>query len=263
VFDKEREQLIFTLYDGEIHEINIQDYAEYRRINFSKTTFNIPAAEYVFKRLEDNQRGDREMNIEMMRAEVESYRQKISETNARSTEEIQKFLPSPENIARCLRTPLIADAALEAAEYQQAAVRAQRKVQSISQTVLSNENNVKFFDKQIYKYGVEIHKKYAIPFACIVFILIGAPLGIRARKGSLGVGVAFSVGFFLLYWACLIGGEDLADRKILAPALAMWFPNILIGAFGIFITYRTVKETRFIQWERLPKFLQFLFHNGE
>ena len=106
---------------------------------------------------------------------------------------------------------------------------------------------------------MEIHKKFSIPFACIVFVLIGAPLGIRARKGSVGIGVTFSVGFFLLYWTCLIGGEDLADRRILSPGLAMWFPNILVGAFGLYITYRTVKETQFIQWDRLPKFLQFFF----
>ncbi|MEL6824209.1 MAG: LptF/LptG family permease, partial [Calditrichota bacterium] len=103
---------------------------------------------------------------------------------------------------------------------------------------------------------VEIYKKYSIPFACIVFILVGAPLGIRARKGSLGVSVSFSIAFFLVYWVCLIGGEDLADRQIVHPMLAMWFPNILVGIFGLWLTYRTVQETSFINWNRLPKALQ-------
>lgn len=259
MFDKEREQMIFTLYDGEIHEIGIQDYTEYRRISFTKNTFNIPAGDQVFKRMKSEQRGDREMNISMMRAEVASYHQKIHDAGLRNKEEIEKFLPAPDIIDSCMTARLIPDFTLKPAQKRHAAARASRKVQSISQTLLSNSNNIKFFDKQIYKFGVEIHKKYSIPFACIVFILIGAPLGIRARKGSVGVGVTFSVGFFLLYWTCLIGGEDLADRRILSPALAMWFPNIIVGAFGLFITYRTVKETQFIQWDRLPKFLQFLF----
>ena len=259
LFDKEREQMIFTLYDGEIHEIGIQDYTEYRRISFTKNTFNIPAGDQVFKRMQSEQRGDREMNISMMRAEVESYHQKIRDAGVRNQEEVEKFLPSPDVIDRCMTVTLKNNFVLKPAQRRHAAARASRKVQSISQTLLSNSNNIKFFDKQIYKFGVEIHKKYSIPFACIVFILIGAPLGIRARKGSVGVGVTFSVGFFLLYWTCLIGGEDLADRRILSPALAMWFPNIIVGAFGLFITYRTVKETQFIQWDRLPKFLQFFF----
>ena len=55
-------------------------------------------------------------------------------------------------------------------------------------------NRTRNLVRQVYKFEVEIYKKYSIPFACIVFVLIGAPLGIRARKGSLGVGVAFSIG---------------------------------------------------------------------
>ncbi len=95
VFDKNREQLVFTLYDGEIHEISVNDYAEYRRINFSKNTFNIPAKDHVFKRMESEQRGDREMNIAMMQAEVTAYREKIENATIRNNEEIKKFLPIP------------------------------------------------------------------------------------------------------------------------------------------------------------------------
>ncbi len=142
---------------------------------------------------------------------------------------------------------------------RKAGSRAARKIQGITQRIKNQQNNINYYGRQIYKYEVEIYKKFSIPFACIVFVLIGAPLGIRAKKGSLGVGITFSIGFFLIYWACLIGGEELADRQIVHPALAMWFPNILVGAFGIYLTIRTVRETTFIQWEKLPKFLQFFF----
>jgi lipopolysaccharide export LptBFGC system permease protein LptF/predicted regulator of Ras-like GTPase activity (Roadblock/LC7/MglB family) len=85
---------------------------------------------------------------------------------------------------------------------------------------------------QEIKLLVEIHKKYAIAAACLVFVLIGAPLGVLARRGGLATGTALSLGFFLLYWACLIGGEDLADREIVSPFMAMWPPNFLTGGFG-------------------------------
>jgi lipopolysaccharide export system permease protein len=100
---------------------------------------------------------------------------------------------------------------------------------------------------------VEVHKKFSIPFASIVFILIGAPLGIASRKGSMGIGITLSIFFFLLYWICLILGEDLADRRFLHPMLAMWFPNILIGLAGMYLTWRTVKETTVIKWDKLAK----------
>jgi lipopolysaccharide export system permease protein len=99
--------------------------------------------------------------------------------------------------------------------------------------------------RRIDAFMVEIHKKYSIPFACIVFVLIGAPLGIRAHRGGIGMAASLSVLFFLVYWAFLIGGEDLADRDIISPAVAMWSPNLLLGAIGIFLIIRTTREVRF------------------
>lgn len=263
VFDRERAQLVFTLFEGEIHEVNTQDYSEYRRLNFTRNVFYIPAEDLVFKRVEDLQRGDREMNIRMMKEQVNTYRREIARADSTVQAEMANFLTPPETIAARLAGAGGKQREMSASERYNAVSRASHKVQAAAQKISSTLSNKKYFEKQIYKYKVEIHKKFSIPFACIVFVLIGAPLGIRARKGSLGVGISFSIGFFLLYWACLIGGEELADRQIIPPFLAMWFANILVGAFGIYLTVRTVRETRFIQWQRLPKVLQFFFRTNE
>jgi len=50
------------------------------------------------------------------------------------------------------------------------------------------------------------------------------------------------MAFFVIYWVCLIGGENLADRLIITPELAMWFSNILMGSIGIFLTYRMTRD---------------------
>ena len=89
---------------------------------------------------------------------------------------------------------------------------------------------------------VEIHKKFSTSFACIIFVLIGAPLGIMARKGGIGTGILYSLAFFVIYWICLIGGENLADRLIISPELAMWASNVIIGTFGVFITVAMVRD---------------------
>ena len=80
-------------------------------------------------------------------------------------------------------------------------------------------------------------------------------MGIASRKGSMGIGITLSIFFFLLYWICLILGEDLADRRFLHPMLAMWFPNILIGLSGIYLTLRTVKETTVTRLDIMGKLL--------
>ena len=68
--------------------------------------------------------------------------------------------------------------------------------------------------------------------ACVVFVLIGAPIGMRVRRA--GPGVAFvSVGFFLFYYLCLVGGEELAVRLMLPPWLSMWLPNLVLGWWGV------------------------------
>jgi lipopolysaccharide export system permease protein len=81
-----------------------------------------------------------------------------------------------------------------------------------------------------------------MPVACIIFVLVGAPLGIIARRGSMGVAVGVSVVFFLVYWASLMGGERLADRAIISPWVAMWSSNIVFGLLGIFLVWYAIRE---------------------
>jgi lipopolysaccharide export system permease protein len=101
------------------------------------------------------------------------------------------------------------------------------------------------------RFLVEIHKKFSIPVACIVFVLVGAPLGVMARAGGVGTGVAYSLSFFVLYWVCLIGGESLADRGIVQPAVAMWTPNAVLGLMGIWLVSRMGREVQFFRYRWL------------
>lgn len=83
------------------------------------------------------------------------------------------------------------------------------------------------------RFGVEIWKKFTIPAACVVFVLIGAPIAVRYRRGGVGLVVGVSLGVFCAYYVALIGGEKLADRQIVSPLLAMWSPNIVFLGVGI------------------------------
>ena len=110
-------------------------------------------------------------------------------------------------------------------------------------------------EKDKNSYLVEIEKKYSIPFACLVFVLIGAPLGIMARRGNMAVGLGLSLVFFVLYWAFLIGGEELADRLYISPFWAMWSANILLALAGTYILVRSTKEMTFISWKWAERFI--------
>jgi lipopolysaccharide export system permease protein len=122
------------------------------------------------------------------------------------------------------------------------------QAQTLRAQVTASLFQIDMLSKQIDQYWVEIHKKYSIPTACIVFVLVGVPLGIMSRRGGFGTAATLSLGFFVLYWACLIGGEKLADRDIVSPFVGMWSANIIVGAIGVYLTARSAKETLLIDW---------------
>jgi lipopolysaccharide export system permease protein len=261
VYSKLSKAMVFTLFEGEYHELDNENAEEYRFSVFSKNRVNIPAPEFEFENREDDYRGDREMNVEMMLEKVRGNRNSLVKEKKRLNEKIEK---SWQSVAHKLNEYKSLETAVES-DYElfthiskdlkkKSIDRAYRKIARLYQVSKTSGSRISSHEVSMNRYLVEIHKKFSIPFASIVFILIGAPLGIASRKGSMGVGITLSIFFFLLYWIFLILGEDLADRRLLPPMLAMWFPNILIGSAGVYLTWRTVKETTVIKWEKIGKF---------
>jgi lipopolysaccharide export system permease protein len=83
------------------------------------------------------------------------------------------------------------------------------------------------------RYETEIQKKFALAAACIVFVLLGAPIGIRFPRGGVGLVIGVSIIAFALYYVGLVVGEDLADKLILDPVVAMWMANALFTVVGV------------------------------
>jgi Predicted permeases len=127
--------------------------------------------------------------------------------------------------------------------------------QNLLQRIKSEHEINRSYELTNNKLLVEIYKKYSIPFACIVFVLIGAPLGIMARRGNMAVGGGISLVFFIIYWVFLIGGEELADRDLISPFLSMWLANFIVGGFGIYLLIRTAKEASFIHFDVFMKLI--------
>lgn len=92
-------------------------------------------------------------------------------------------------------------------------------------------------------YQVEIYKKFSIPFACIIFGLIGAPLGIQSRRSGRAIGFSMSLAIFLIYYISLTGGESLGDRGAIPPFFAMWGINFIFLIAGIYLIAKTAKES--------------------
>ncbi len=96
---------------------------------------------------------------------------------------------------------------------------------------------------QMNQFAVEIQKKFAISMACVIFVLLGAPIALRFPRGGVGLVIGVSLGVFGLYYVGLIAGESLADRTILTPFWAMWSANILFTLVAIVLLSRMGRET--------------------
>lgn len=105
---------------------------------------------------------------------------------------------------------------------------------------------------RIASYWVEIHKKFSIPLACFIFVLIGAPIGMYTKNGNIGVAALIGTGFLTFYWLSLIQGENLADRQVILPYVSMWGPDIVLLVIGLVMTLHLCTSFKFSKlWEFL------------
>jgi lipopolysaccharide export system permease protein len=261
----DQQYLELTLYDGETHSISRQSGNGYFMGRFSSQVTFIKNIDSKLERTNSSYRSDREMSSQAMLTEIAQLRS----DNAASLTDYHRLIDS---LSHQLTTLDLLSAKNRAGPVQNArapsnfsqwaarlttAVAAspavQTKVQQSGEIVERTYRRVHSNDLMISQFWVEVHKKYAIPLACIVFVLIGAPLGIMARRGGLTVGASYSVFFFVAYWAFLMGGESLGDKMIVSPAIAMWSGNIVIGICGVILMILMLRETT-IRWDALLLF---------
>lgn len=89
---------------------------------------------------------------------------------------------------------------------------------------------------------VEIHKKFAIPFACVAFGILGLPLGITNRRGGKSSGFSLSIAIILLYYVFITNGEQLAADGKIPPWLGMWAANLLLLGAGFYLLGRANRD---------------------
>jgi lipopolysaccharide export system permease protein len=261
-FTSDFKNIIMNLRNGEIHQIHNHNHAiKYRRIKFDNHRITLDAKGFGFQRSKDNAfiRGDREMSADEMNNVIDSLRaneKKVNDVFIRNiVKEVKKisvinFVDTTyKKLKPIIDTTKKSSEQINKEQNQTVISRPKSSFDSVYvlyTNIINTKNQLKDqtvrntqIEKQIDKYDVEIYKKYSIPFACIVFALIGAPLGYRVKRGGFGIAAGLSLFFFLVYWASLIGGEKLADRGFLSPFLGMWLVNIILGIFGLYLMLKS------------------------
>ncbi len=233
----------FSLNDGELHTLDLTNPDNYRKLDFKNQIINVSGTGSELVRTESEFRTDREMNIEQMSSQVHQAVNSAKPLRDRINEYLQtkysylfsdsfKFNPTDSMDDRKALGLVRSDASVMVrhVERNRQQIEAQRRIMD--------------------KYNIEIQKKYSIPAASLAFVLIGAPLGIMSRRGGMGMAIAIAIVLFMIYWAFLIGGEDMADRGIITPFVAMWSANILMACVGLYLNFIVVSERPIFGWFR-------------
>ena len=100
----------------------------------------------------------------------------------------------------------------------------------------------KFKKKTLNKFELELHKKFAIAFACIVLFFVGAPLGAIIRKGGLGLPMVIAICLFITFHFVGIFGENSSEEDGLSPWLGAWLPSIIMFPLGFLLTKRATSD---------------------
>ena len=244
--------ITIDLKSGEIHEIDLTDYEYYRKIKFDTHQIVISLDDLLLNRTSEANRTDREMKVPQMIREIQKNKVFIEAINNRisdiksnldikvNSNDLNSIVSEIEKL-KLIKSKEISKNFQESIEGMQI----NEEIISLNNTSRQLQNEFVLIDnykKTNNKFRVEIHKKFTLAVACILFTLVGAPLGILVKRGGITIASALSITFFLIYYILLIWGEQLADRNLLNPGIGSWLPNIILFISGIIILRQSNKK---------------------
>lgn len=237
------------LEDGEIHELpDDTDLTRYSVTRFKRHHIHLTDMERDFRDSDRTSRGDREMNItqllEAARLERENRDEAVVQNLAVADDlaERQWSLLDPERRdERAGRRNTLANSL--PVQRRRALLKATRQEVARSRRAADFQDEVlQSYHARESRYMVEVHKKIAIPVACIVFVLVGLPMAVTTARSGRGVSMSLALVLYLVYYLFLVRGEHLADRGKIAPAIAMWSANVVLTCVGIVMLMRAVRD---------------------
>jgi lipopolysaccharide export system permease protein len=114
-------------------------------------------------------------------------------------------------------------------------------ISELRQQIKQNENSA--WKDDVAK--VELSKRFSIPLTCILFGIIGVPLGITSRRSGKSGGFVFAVLIILIYYVGLVLMQNFGRSGMINPYFSVWIPNIVLLIFTVYVSYKTQKEKPF------------------
>jgi lipopolysaccharide export system permease protein len=261
VTDHETDSMVIELFDGETHDRPDRENPDkYQKIRFERQKLYFENVERDFRESGRKTRGDREMNLVDLQAAAADQRARqvaVDSTVADlsvSLVEWQTTLLDPVRRQEILGLDPAPPGEAARRDWLEGKFRLSRmKVDRLAEQAGYQESIRQNYRAKENRYLVEFHKKFAIPFACIVFTVLGVPMAVTTSRSGKGVSVSLAIFVFLVYYLFLVGGEKFADRGLVDPFLAMWSANIVLLALGIPMFVKAARESTLLSITLRPR----------
>jgi lipopolysaccharide export system permease protein len=198
----------FILYDGELHQLI--DEVKYQKTEFTKQIINM-AVDTDLIRKERKYRNENELDIKGLLAQIGDSKKEIRDLEndiaKNGNMAIDKFLRGDET-------------GLDVARFH-----IEQKIKNITGKI-----------RKLSRYQIELNKKFSLAFVCIIFVIIGAPIGYLFKRGGIA-GILIGILLFSSYYILVLAGEEFADRRGLSPFWAMWVPNLIHLGLGLYFFF--------------------------
>jgi lipopolysaccharide export system permease protein len=232
----------------------------YERLAFDRHRIQFTLSNAVFRRSEsgDVSRSTRTMRtpqllrtLDSLRAErtarYRSLYDRVHDQIGRETRDGNEAstAPAPDTTRADSSAPPAAYAALAGlpSRPRRRAVRtALQSARDVHSAVEHTQRDTRWTSQRIRSYQVELYKKFSIALACLVFMFVGAPLGLALRRGGLATIGAVALGIFMFYWITLVQGEKLSERGFFPPWIGMWIANLIMSGAGIWLVIYVVLD---------------------
>jgi lipopolysaccharide export system permease protein len=138
--------------------------------------------------------------------------------------------------------------------------RATTNARNLKNYLEISSQQLKDRENEARKYQTEYHMRWAVPFACMVFLFIGAPLGAIVRKGGIGFPVIVSTLFFILFYVVMTNGKKFAREGVMEMIPATWLPIYATAPIAIYVTYQSLTDSSLLEMATYQKlFKRFWF----
>ena len=289
-FTEDKSHISVQLYDGEMYEDfkdNVMGSGNSRNMPFRRETFNQKTAfiayDANFNRMDDSVMRQQYIgkNITQLRHSIDSISNRVDSIGISIGTELKEKnyvgVPYYENsfkgqeVIKTVKKPVNHDPIDVDSLFQSYSPEVYRRYLSTALNKAHRAKNEFEFktlvldeeQKILRRHEIEMHRKFTLSLACLIFFFIGAPLGAIIKKGGLGMPLVISVFLFIVYYIFDNMGYKLARDGKMDVIAGIWLSTCVMLPLGAFFTYKAVGDTTmfdFDMYKRMWRKLKYRFN---